>query len=132
MLLFRKGNPAVVLFTDVFYFCVDLVAELCEQLLNVGAILGTNLHEVHVVFGGQFLSLFCLYLPLGRQIWLVADEEFDDVGGRVLVDLLDPVLYVLEGLLVGNGVSEYDSYGSPVISLVDVLVPLLSGSVPDL
>ena len=50
----------------------------------------------------------------------------------MLVNLLDPVFDVLERFLVGDGIGEDDTDGSFVVSLVDIFVTLLSGSVPNL
>jgi hypothetical protein len=48
------------------------------------------------------------------------------------LDLLDPVLDILEALALVDGIGEHDAHGSPVVSLRDGLEFLLAGSVPDL
>lgn len=48
------------------------------------------------------------------------------------MNLFDPVLNVLKGLLVSDGISQDNTDGSFVISLVDIFVPFLAGCVPNL
>ena len=51
---------------------------------------------------------------------------------RVLLDLLQPVLHVVEGLLPGNVVAQEDAVGASVEDPGDRAERLLARSVPDL
>lgn len=46
------------------------------------------------------------------------------------LDLFDPILYILEGLPLIDGVGKYNAHGSPVVSLSDGFKLFLSCSVP--
>lgn len=48
------------------------------------------------------------------------------------LNLLEPILYVVEGALLGAVVDEHDAHGSLVIRLSDRAEPLLACCVPDL
>lgn len=75
--------------------------------------------------------------PLGlhhavRSIALVRDEDLGHVGVGVLVDLLEPVGDVIEGLLVSAVVDQNDPHCTLVVGLSDRAETLLPGSVPHL
>ena len=66
-----------------------------------------------------------------RVIVLVAHQyPVDDV--TVLVNFVQPPLYVGETLSAGNVVDDDDPVSSPVVGAGDGPEPLLAGSVPDL
>lgn len=50
----------------------------------------------------------------------------------MLLDVSDPVLNVLERLLVGHVVHEHDAHGAAVVGGGDRSEPLLTGRVPNL
>lgn len=64
------------------------------------------------------------------QVALVPDEELVDALVRVAVDLLQPLLDVVEGVLVGDVVDDDDAVRAPVVRGRDGPEPLLAGSVP--
>ncbi len=58
---------------------------------------------LYTVSGGQLLSLLLTDLPVGsRTVCLIADNYPTDVLRVMLIDLLQPVLDIPEGLLVGD------------------------------
>ena len=66
------------------------------------------------------------------HVALVAQDHLLDVGGGVLLDVSDPVLDVVEALLVRDVVDEHDAHGAPVVGRGDRPEPLLTRRVPDL
>lgn len=50
----------------------------------------------------------------------------------MVVYLMNPALYILKGCSIDDGICEYDSCGTLVVRLSDVLETLLPSSVPDL
>ena len=67
---------------------------------------------------------------LHGQITFVAYEQFVDVLARIALNFLQPLLDVVEGLLVRAIVHYDDSVGAPVIRRGDRTETLLASSVP--
>lgn len=65
-------------------------------------------------------------------IALVGDQHLGDILVGMLVNLLEPVLNVVEGLLVSAVVDQDDAHRSFVVSLSDGAEPFLTGSIPHL
>lgn len=112
---------------------LDGLADGGEYLGDVVVILGAALHEGDSVLLGEGSPLGEGDLSLALlAVDLVAHDDLAHGLGLGLVDLLDPILEVVKGLAVGDGVDEDDA-GSPlVVGLSDGLEPLLAGGVPDL
>ena len=64
------------------------------------------------------------------HIAFVAEDHLLHVGAGVLLDIPDPVLDVVETLLVGNIVDQHDAHGPTVIGRGDGAEPLLTSRVP--
>ena len=99
---------------------------------HVVGVLGAGLHEFDAQRVRQLFRLVVGHDLLGGQVALVAHQELSHPLGGVLVDLLDPVLHVVEGLLVGDVVDHDDAVGAPVVGAGDGAEPLLASRVPDL
>lgn len=67
---------------------------------------------------------------LVSHIALVADEELVNALGSVAVDLLQPLLDVVERVHVGNIVDDADAVGTTVVGRCDGTEALLACSVP--
>ena len=72
------------------------------------------------------------YLPAVVHVALVAQDHLLHVRGGVLLDVPDPVLDVVEALLVGDVVDEHDAHGAAVVGRRDRAEALLARGVPDL
>ena len=80
-----------------------------------------------------FMSCLCLvYLPPVVHIALIPQDHLLHISTRVLLNVPDPVLDVVEALLVCDVVDEHDSHGPPVVGRRDGPEALLAGRVPDL
>ena len=66
------------------------------------------------------------------HVTLVAQDHLLHVRAGMLLDVPDPVLDVVETLLVGNIVDKHDAHGPAVVSSCDRPEPLLTRRVPDL
>jgi hypothetical protein len=67
---------------------------------------------------------------LVRHIGLVADQELVDALGGVSVNLLQPLLDVVERVHVGDIVDDADAVGAAVVRGCDGAEALLAGRVP--
>ena len=66
------------------------------------------------------------------HVALISQNHLLHVCARVLLDIPDPVLDVVEALLVGDVVDEHDAHRPAIVGSGDGAEPLLPGSVPDL
>ena len=64
------------------------------------------------------------------HIALVSDEELVDALSGVSVDLLQPLLHVVEGVHVGNIVDDADAVSTSVVGRGDCAETLLASCVP--
>jgi hypothetical protein len=67
---------------------------------------------------------------LVRHIGLVADQQLVDALGGVSVNLLQPLLHVVERVHVGDIVDDADAVGAAVVGRCDGSETLLAGRVP--
>ena len=128
---------------------LDLAGHGQEGLLDVASVLGRGLEEGNAEGIGEFLtrSASCggatrgyassRYLGhcvlnhlLVGHIALVSHEELVNALGGVSVDLLQPLLDVVEAVHVGDVVDDADAVGAPVVGRGDGAEPLLAGRVP--
>lgn len=79
------------------YHTVHLREHLAEGSVHVGGLQGGGLHEEGLLPPSQRLRFLHGHRPYVAKVRLVADEHDDDVGVRVVAQLLHPLLNVLEG-----------------------------------
>lgn len=65
-----------------------------------------------------------------RHVALVADKQLVDALGGVSVNLLEPLLHVVEGVHVGYIVDDADAVGATVVRRRDGSKALLAGRIP--
>lgn len=73
---------------------------------------------------GVFHDLLVLHIAL------VTNKQLVDTLGGVAVDLLEPLLHVVEGVHVGNIVNHTDAVGTAVVGRGDGTETFLAGSIP--
>jgi len=112
--------------------CLDLAGHGQESLLDVGGSLGRSLEEFNSERVGKFLALLRRDNTLARQIGLITYQELVDVFGSVSVNFVQPLLYIVEGFLVGDIVDDDNSVGAAVIRRCNGAESFLSSSIPDL
>jgi len=101
-------------------------------LLDVGRSLGRSFEKFNAKGVGEFLALFRRDDALARQIGFITNEEFVHVLGSVSIDLMQPLLYIIERFLIGNVVDNDNSVSAAVIRRRNGAEPFLTGRVPDL
>lgn len=111
---------------------LDLASHGKEGLFDVRRGLRGSLKEFDSEAVSKLLSLFGRHDTLCRQIGLVAHKELVDVFASVSVNLVQPLLHVVERLIVCHIVYNNDSVGSAVVRRSDGTETFLSGCVPDL
>jgi len=111
---------------------LDLAGHGQEGLLDVGCVLGRCLEEGNAEAVGEFLCDGVLDDLLVSHIALVADEKLVDTLGSVAVNLLQPLLDVVERVHVGNIVDDADTVGAAVVRGCDGTETLLACGVPNL
>jgi len=122
----------VLSFKALLHVNLDIPGKSEEGLLDVDAGLGGGLHELDSVLDGQLLSALFRNLSPVVHVALVAEDHLLHVGAGVLLNVPDPVLDIVKGLLVGDVVHQHNAHGSSVVGRGDGPEPLLAGGVPDL
>jgi len=108
----------------------DLLSHGQERLLHVRRILGRSFQHGHSNTLGKVLGHIIIDHLLGRQIALVAHEEFVDPLAGIAINLLKPLLDVGEGVGVGYVVDDNDAVRAAVVRRGDGAESLLTGCVP--
>lgn len=111
---------------------LDLVGHQQKGLFDVGGVLGRGFDERDLERIGESTARVGGDGALVDEIALVADQELLDGAAGEGVDLLEPLLDVVERLLVGDVVDHDDAVRSSVVAASDGAEALLSGRVPDL
>ena len=133
----------------VSHALLDLAGHGQEGLLDVGCVLGRCLEEWNAEAVSEFL-IKCISIKgwvdedvedahlcdvvlddlLVGHIALVTDEKLVNTLGSVAVDLLQPLLDVVERVHVGDIVDDADTVGTAVVRGCDGTEALLACSVP--
>jgi len=105
-----------------------------ESSLDVGGILSRGLDERNRdrEAGSKVLGGVVLNNSLVGHIALVPNKELVHALTSVPINLLQPLLDVVEGDLVGDIIDNDDTVGSSVVAGGDGTEPLLTGCVPNL
>ena len=90
-----------------------------ETLINVESVLGTGLHEHHVVFLSVFLSFISAHLSIVFKIRLVSNKHDFDIRRAIDLHLIQPVLDIFETPRVSNVINKHDTVASLVVSACD-------------
>jgi hypothetical protein len=77
-----------------------------------------------------YLSYSILNDLLVRHIGLVADQQLVDALGRISVNLLQPLLHVVERIHIGDIVDDADTVGATVVRGGNGSESLLTGGIP--
>ena len=113
----------------VYYQGGEIFKNFCDTIAR----LGRRLEESEPMFLSQRLSPFALDLfVLVRHIRFISDEHFLHSRLSVGIDLLEPVLDVIEGSHLCDIVHEQYAHGAFVIRLGDCTESLLTRGVPNL
>ena len=111
-------------------FVLNLASYERESFINILASFGWCFEELHAMFSCKSSALFrvdCLGL-----IAFVGDKHTCHIRGSMLFDLFDPILDVIEWILVWTVIGKNDAHSTAVIGLRNGSESFLSCSVPDL
>lgn len=109
---------------------LNLAGHCQEGLLDVARVLGRGLEKGDAQAVGELLGDLVVDDLLLGHIALVADEQLVDALGGVPVNLLQPLLDVVERVHVGDVVDDADAVGAAVVRGGDCAEALLAGRVP--
>lgn len=102
-----------------------------KDFIDIVASLGWGFKEQQSMVSCQLPASLGLY-NLVRLIAFICNENLSDILVCMLINLFQPVLYIVESLLVGAIVNQYDTHRSLVISLGNSTEAFLASSVPHL
>ena len=111
---------------------LDLRRHGQKGLFDIGAGLGRGLQKLNAQRIGKLLALLRAHDAFGGQIGLVADQQLVDIFRRVSVNLVQPLLDIVEGLGVRHVVDNNNTMGAAVVGRSDGSETFLPGRVPDL
>jgi hypothetical protein len=111
---------------------LDLAGHGQEGLLDIAGILGRCLEEGDSEAVRELLRHSIFDNLLVRHIALVAYEQLVDAIGGVAINLLKPLLHVVEGVHIGDIVDDADTVSPSVIRTGNGPETLLAGSIPNL
>lgn len=141
-------DRGLVVDRGVAHTLLDLTGHGQESLLDVGGVLCRSLQEWNAERISKLLVslsthaldfVFCGKPNLGNSVLddllvshiaLVADKKLVDTLGCVAVNLLEPLLDVVEAVHVGDIVDDANAVGAAVVGRRDGAETLLSGRVP--
>ena len=89
-----------------------------------------NLYCAYEAVIRTYLSYSILNNLLVRHIGLVADQQLVDALGRISIDLLQPLLHVVERIHIGDIVDDADTVGATVVRGGNGSESLLTGGIP--
>ena len=129
---YRPCRSHIILIIGDPYLLIDLYHHVLNDLLDIFVYFGWRLEILHVIVQRELLGLLERHLSLFLQVDLITYQRLHDVGVRMLVDTLEPILNVAEGLSIGHIKGNYYSIGLLVKGVSNCAKPLLASSVPNL
>ena len=121
--IIKRSGSTVILY---------LLGQTLEGLLDVLAVLGTDLQEEHVMFLGQHPTFLLLDFSFSLKVAFGADQDLADDLTAVALNLFDPATDAPKAHLIIDGVGQNYSCSSFVVCLSDIAESFLSSRVPDL
>jgi len=115
---------------SLLHIDLDVSGKSKESFFHIDAGFCRCLHEFDAVFYSKLFSSFFRHLSSIVHITLVAQDHLLHISTGVLLNVPDPVLDVIETLLVGDIVDQHDPHGAPVVGSSDGSESLLSRCVP--
>mmetsp|Transcript_55868 Transcript_55868/g.120833 ORF Transcript_55868/g.120833 Transcript_55868/m.120833 type:complete len:207 (+) Transcript_55868:91-711(+) len=110
----------------------DEVGNLEECIVDTLPTLGRRFEKRHVELRREPCALLCRDLALVFEVGLVADEDSLHRCVAVLVKLRDPILDMVEAVLIRDVVRDHYAHRCPVVRWCDGPETLLPSRVPDL
>ena len=117
-------------FQHFVHFCFVIPGESEKCILHIDVGLRTGLHELDPIVERQLFSPFLGHLSLVIHVTLVPQYHLLHICRGMLLNVPNPILDEVEGLLIGNVIDQHDTQGTPVVGCCDCPKPLLAGRVP--
>jgi hypothetical protein len=111
---------------------LDLTGHGKESLLNIGRSLGRCFEKFNSKTVCEFFTLFRGDDTFARQIGLVSHEQLVDILRGISINFMQPLLYIVERLLVRDIIDDDNSMSAAVIRRGDRTETFLSCCIPDL
>lgn len=93
----------------------DLTSHGEESLFNVGRSLRRSFKEFDSKAVGKFLALFSGHNTFPGQIGFISHQKLVHVLRRIAIDLVQPLLYIVERFLIRDVVNNDDSVGTAIV-----------------
>lgn len=104
---------------------------MLEDITDIQSCFGRGLEEAESMLFSQLPASLTLN-DLVLSVTLVGNQDLGHVGTGMLIYLFQPILNVIEGLLLSAVVHQDDTHGSLIVSLGYCPETLLSCCVPNL
>ncbi len=114
------------------HLAVYLLHHVIDEFVNVGIELGRGLKVWHLVLIGEEFGVLIGDNTLVFKVYLVPHECLHDVGVRMLVNTLEPVLHIGEGGLIRDVEAHYHTVSLLVEGVSNSAETLLTCCVPNL
>jgi hypothetical protein len=111
---------------------LDLRGHGKKGLFDVLGRLGRSLQKLDTEGISKLLALLRRDDTLGGQIGLVTDQQLVDIFSGVPVDLVQPLLDIVEGVRIRHVVNDNDTVGTAVVRRSNGSETLLSSGIPNL
>ena len=94
---------------------LDLTGHGKEGLFNVAGGFGGCFEELNTKAVGKLLSLLSGDNTLSRQIGLITNQKLVHIFRSISVNFVQPLLYIVKGLVIRHVVNNNDTMGTAVI-----------------
>lgn len=112
--------------------CLDLAGHGEKGLFNIGRGLGRSLQKLNAKGIRKLLSLLGRNDTLGGQIGLVTNQKLVHILTGISINFMQPLLYIVEGLIVSHIIHNNDTMSTTVIRRCDCTETFLSSGIPNL
>lgn len=121
-----------LILTFLIELFVNLFYQHFESVIDISWSLGTDFNKRNRKLPCQSHTLLNSYSSVAFKIAFSRHENFIDITGCIGINLSHPFANVFKRCPISDWISEYDTGSSFVISLSNILEPLLPCSVPNL
>jgi len=131
-LLGGERNEIMLCFWSSINLFFDFLADGLECFIDIDITLGWGLEELNPESVCQRFAFIKCDLSFRLHVALISNEQLGYILACLSTNLFHPDFYVIEGILIINGVCHDDAHCAFVIVLRDLSKPFLASSIPDL
>ena len=100
--------------------------------MNIFAWFRADFKKLHIMFFSQHISFFICHLSFIFKVTFSGYQYFTYIFWRIVINLFNPIGYVVKRSAICDGVCKHDSCSTFVVSLRDISESLLTGCIPNL